>query len=77
MSDDERIEKLLALLLLNSLKGASIREKASQLSSAGFSNIEIADLLRTSAQVVTQSLYEARKKKPRKKKPGIPTKKKK
>lgn len=77
MSDNERIEKLLVLLLLSSLKGASIAKKALQLNLAGFSNIEIADFLQTSSQVVTQSLYEARKKKLRKRKRKTPTKKRK
>ncbi len=60
---DKRIENLLALILLNSLKGAKIGEKALQLSLAGFSNIEIANFLRTSAQVVANALSEVRKKK--------------
>jgi DNA-directed RNA polymerase specialized sigma24 family protein len=67
MSDElastDRIEKLLALLLLHSLKGAPQRDKAVQLSLVGFSNVEIADLLQTSAAVVAQYLYEVRKKK--------------
>ncbi len=59
----DRIEKLLAALLLHEMKGAPQREKAVQLSVAGFSNVEIADLLQTSAAVVAQYLYEVRKKK--------------
>lgn len=59
----ERMEKLLAALLLHSMKGSTQREKAVQLSLAGFSNVEIADLLETSAPVVAQYLYEVRKKK--------------
>lgn len=58
---EDRTERLLAILLLQSMKGASQREKALQLSLAGFSNVEIADLLQTSAQVVSQHLYESRK----------------
>ncbi len=57
----ERTERLLAILLLESMKGASQREKAVRLSLAGFSNVEIADLLQTSAQVVAQRLHESRK----------------
>jgi len=57
----DRSERLLALILLNQMKGSSQREKALQLSVAGFSNIEIADMLQTTAAVVSQSLYEARK----------------
>lgn len=58
----DRIEKLLALLLLHDLKGVPQRDKAVQLSMVGFSNVEIADLLQTSAAVVAQYLYEVRKK---------------
>jgi len=63
----DRIEKLLAALLLQNMKGASQRDKAIQLSSVGFSNVEVADLLQTSAAVVAQYLYEARKKRMRRK----------
>lgn len=59
----DRIEKLLALLLVHDLKGLPQRDKAVQLSMVGFSNVEIADLLQTSAAVVAQYLYEVRKKK--------------
>jgi hypothetical protein len=59
----DRIEKLLALLLLHDLKGMPQRDKAVQLSMVGFSNVEIADLLQTSAAVISQYLYEVRKKK--------------
>jgi len=57
----DRVEKLLAVLLLQSMKGATRREKAVQLNLAGLTSIEIADLLQTSGQVVRQLLYEARK----------------
>jgi DNA-binding CsgD family transcriptional regulator len=57
----DRAERLLAILLLESMKGASQREKAVRLSLAGFTNVEIADLLQTSAQVVAQHLYASRK----------------
>lgn len=59
---DEYIVNLLALILLSSLKGETLREKALWLSLAGFSNVEIADFLQTSAQVVANALSEARKK---------------
>ncbi len=62
----DRVERLLALLLVQQMKGSTQQEKATQLSIAGFSNTEIADLLRTSAKVITQRLHEAR----RGKKPG-------
>lgn len=68
MPSEDRAEKLLALLLLQQLKAAPQREKALHLSLAGFTNTEIADLLQTTAGVVAQSLYEARrapKKKPK------------
>jgi len=57
----DRVERLLALILLQQMKATPQREKALQLSAAGFSNTEIADLLQTTAAVVAQSLYEARK----------------
>ena len=61
MKSDDRVEKLLALLLIQQLKTAPQREKALHLSIAGFTNTEIADLLQTTAGVVAQSLYEARR----------------
>jgi len=57
----DRVERLLAISVIQNMKGASQQEKAVQLSVAGFSNIEIADLLQTSAQVVAQHLYASRK----------------
>ena len=63
----ERLERLQALTLIQGMKGVSQQEKAHQLNLAGFSNVEIADLLETSAQVIAQHLY-ARKKTKRKKK---------
>lgn len=57
----ERIEKLLALLLLENLKSKTQAEKMLRLSLAGFTNIEIADLLDTSAAVVSVRLSEARR----------------
>ena len=62
MPSDDRVERLLALLLLQQVKAAPQREKALHLSIAGFTNTEIADLLQTTAGVVAQSLYEARRK---------------
>lgn len=61
MADSARTEKLLALILLYQMKGSSQRDKALQLNLAGFSNIEIADLLQTTSAVVAQNLYEARR----------------
>jgi hypothetical protein len=54
-----RVERLLALLLIRDLK--TMKEKTIQLSIAGFSNVEIADILRTSNTIVAQVLYAARK----------------
>jgi hypothetical protein len=61
----ERVEKLLALLLIQDMKGQ--QEKATQLSIAGFSNLEIADVLQTSSGVIAQLLYMSKKAKRKKK----------
>jgi predicted transcriptional regulator len=58
-----RAEKILALLLLQNMKAATQAEKAAHLSSAGFTAVEIADLLDTTSAVVHQHLYSMRKKK--------------
>jgi len=65
MKEDEgsRIERLLALILVQNMKGATKAEKAVQLSVAGFTPVEIADMLDTKAPVVNQLLYLARKQK--------------
>jgi predicted transcriptional regulator len=57
----ERIERLLALLLIQNMKTANMAAKAKELSIAGFTNVEIADILGTTAAVIAQSLYAARK----------------
>jgi DNA-directed RNA polymerase specialized sigma24 family protein len=59
----DRIEKLLALMLLELMKGTSQAEKIRRLSLAGFTNAEIADFLDTKATVVAVRLSESRKKK--------------
>lgn len=61
MEGTDRIERLLALTLLQQMKSTSQREKALHLSVAGFSNTEIANLLQTSATVVASMLYQARR----------------
>jgi orotate phosphoribosyltransferase-like protein len=61
-NENERIENLLVLILLNFLKEENLSKKALQLSLAGFSNIEIANFLQTSAQVVANMLSKGRKK---------------
>jgi DNA-directed RNA polymerase specialized sigma24 family protein len=58
---NERIERLLVLLLLQSMKGTSQREKVIQLNIAGFSNFEIAEFLDTSPAVVATLLYQSKK----------------
>lgn len=60
MKPDDRIEKLLALLLLEQMKGATQRDKATKLSVAGFSNLEIADILQITSARVADALYKAR-----------------
>ena len=60
-SHEYKIERLLAAILLHSMKGESLKEKATLLSIVGFSNVEIADFLQTSSQTVRQYLYEKRK----------------
>jgi DNA-directed RNA polymerase specialized sigma24 family protein len=57
---DKRTERLLALILLAQMKGASQKEKVHALSLAGFQNIEIANILETTADKVKKSLYQAR-----------------
>jgi DNA-directed RNA polymerase specialized sigma24 family protein len=59
----DRIEKLLALILLEQMKGTSQGEKIRRLNLAGFTNSEIADFLDTKATVVAVRLSESRKKK--------------
>ena len=55
----ERTEKLLALLLLQGMKDQ--QQKVKSLNLAGFSNVEIADLLQTSSGMVAQALYMSKK----------------
>jgi len=64
---NDRIERLLAILLLQNMKTANLATKAQELSMAGFTNVEIANLLQTNSAVVSQSLYAARKGKKKKK----------
>jgi len=59
----DRIERLLALLVIQNMKGATQADKALQLSLAGFTNVEIGDLLQTTQAVIAQNLYASRKKK--------------
>lgn len=57
----DRVERLLALILLQHMKGSPQHDKALHLSLAGFTNTEIADLLQTTASTVAQSLYAVRR----------------
>jgi DNA-directed RNA polymerase specialized sigma24 family protein len=66
MSEADRTDKLLALILLHNMKGANQKDKALQLNLAGFSNLEIADLLQTNPAMVSTLLYQARKGKKKK-----------
>lgn len=61
MEKTDRAERLLALLLLQDMKGLPQRDKIRQLNVAGFSNFEIADILQTNTAVVAQSLYQLRR----------------
>jgi DNA-directed RNA polymerase specialized sigma24 family protein len=61
MEDEDRTDRLLALILLNQMKAAPQREKIVQLNLAGFSNVEIADMLQITSAAVSQVLYESRK----------------
>jgi hypothetical protein len=64
----ERIERLLALILLHDLRDAPQGDKAKALSRAAFSNSEIAALLGTTPGSIGQLLYTARQKRSTKKK---------
>lgn len=57
MEQSDRIERLLVALLLQSMKGDSLGGKVKVLSEAGFSPIEIANLLGIRAHNVSQHLY--------------------
>lgn len=61
MEKSDRTEKLLALLLLSQLKNARQGDKVIQLNLAGFTNVEIADLLEIKAANVSQLLYDSKK----------------
>lgn len=61
MDSNERIERLLVVLILQSMKGATQEEKVKQLNICGFSNIEIAEFLNTNPAVVASLLYKSKK----------------
>jgi hypothetical protein len=56
-SNEGRVERLLALVLLELMKGSSQKEKISRLNMAGFSNVEVAELLDVSPGLIAQHLY--------------------
>ncbi|MFH1679541.1 MAG: hypothetical protein ABIH26_02740 [Candidatus Eisenbacteria bacterium] len=71
--DLPRAEALLAQILLHSMGSSGQQKKALALRAAGFSNLEIAKLMGTTAAVIAQVLYAARqggKKGSRKSKPA-------
>jgi hypothetical protein len=57
----DRSERVLVLLLLQSMKDDSQAEKVRQLNIAGLSNIQIAEFLQTTPAVVAQLLYVSKK----------------
>ncbi len=67
MEEIDRTERLLALILVAQMKDTPQRDKIHRLNLAGFSNLEIADILETTSEVVASSLYQKRKAKPRRK----------
>lgn len=62
MEKNDRVEFLLALILLGQNKSAPMREKIILLNLAGFSNVEIADILQTTSNFVAKTLSENKKK---------------
>ena len=67
-----RSEALLAQLLLQSMGSAGQQKKALALRAAGLSNLEIAQLMGTTAAVVAQVLYQARRDRVRSARPKRP-----
>lgn len=61
MDNTDRTERLLALILLNQMKDAPQRDRIVQLNLAGFTNVEIANILQTTSAVVAQVLYATKK----------------
>lgn len=57
----ERVEKLLALILVHDMRDAPLSDKAVALRSAGLGNGEIAEVLGSTAKSVGQQLYAVRK----------------
>lgn len=66
MASDDRVEGLLVQILLQNMKGSTVRDRVVALSSAGLPNLEIADYLGINTGGVATYLYEARKSKNKK-----------
>ena len=58
----DRIERILALLLIENIKDKKTGDKVRILNTAGFSNVEVAELLNIKPQVVANHLFMSRKK---------------
>jgi len=56
----DRVERLLALLLVQNMKASPASEKMLYLNIAGFSNVEIADILQVPPLGIAQRIYDAR-----------------
>lgn len=63
MANDDRVEGLLVQILLQNMKGSTVRDRVVALSAAGLPNLEIADYLGINTGGVATYLYEARKSK--------------
>ncbi len=61
MKTTDRMERLLVMILLQQMKETPQAKKIYQLNLAGLSNIEIANVLETTPQVVSQTIYEMRR----------------
>jgi len=61
MESFERTERLLALILLQNMKESRTEEKVKSLNLVGFTNVEIAELLKINPQVVANYLFKAKK----------------
>ena len=57
----DRTERLLVMILLQLMREAPQAKKIYQLNVAGLSNLEIANVLETTPQVVSQTVYAMRK----------------
>ena len=56
-----RVERLLAMILLHDMHDASMSDRVSALSRAGFAPAEIATMLGTTPASIRQQLYTARR----------------